>query len=294
MTSEKDLAVATTTVATDFTSLSAEPANKNPDTLSKVSPTKKDNRKLFVGGIARNLSDKAFREFFEQYGSVVDSIVMLDRVSKTGRGFGFVTFEDENVAKQLLSSGSNKGVPSPPEGHTSCKLMIHGRMCEVKVSEPKKIESQSNLSSQSSLTVPEQIQFQNGTTPSDAVYQAGYVYPQQQPMMYPTQDFTSSYQYYYPMTTTTAAGTTATQVGYNNNYYQCSPEQQGVAYYPQDAYYYSYYPSQYYQWSDFGPGFPTFVPNNNAHYDSQQLYEPNDSTITGTTSKPEIEQQNHK
>jgi hypothetical protein len=59
MTSEKDLAVATTTVATDFTSLSAEPANKNPDTLSKVSPTKKDNRKLFVGGIARNCKLKS-------------------------------------------------------------------------------------------------------------------------------------------------------------------------------------------------------------------------------------------
>jgi hypothetical protein len=54
MTSEKDLAVATTTVATDFTSLSAEHANKNQENLSKVSPTKKDNRKLFVGGISRN------------------------------------------------------------------------------------------------------------------------------------------------------------------------------------------------------------------------------------------------
>jgi RNA recognition motif-containing protein len=238
------------------------------------------------------VSDKAFREFFEQYGTVVDSIVMLDRVSKTGRGFGFVTFEDENVAKQLLCSGSNKGVPSPPEGHTSCKLMIHGRMCEVKVSEPKKIESQSNLSSQSSLTVPEQIQFQNGTIPSDA-YQAGYVYPQQQPM-YPTQEFTSSYQYYYPMTTTAAATTTATQVGYNNYYYQCSPEQEGLAYYPQDAYYYSQYSPQYYQWSDFGPGVATFVPNHANYESQQQLYLPNDSTITGTTSKPETEQQNHK
>jgi RNA recognition motif-containing protein len=219
------------------------------------------------------VSDKTFREFFEQYGTVVDSIVMLDRVSKTGRGFGFVTFEDENVAKELLCSGSNKGVPSPPEGHTSCKLMIHGRMCEIKVSEPKKVESQSNLSSQSSLTVPEQIQFQNGATPSDAaVHQAGYVYCPH-PQMYPApmqDDISSAYypHYYYP---------TSTQVGYNN-YYQYS--EQGTAYYPQDTCY--YYPPQYYyhQWDAFGSGSPNFDASNvGQNGDSRYFNQPNDATI---------------
>lgn len=152
-----------TTVATDFTTLSAGPENKNQDySAGKLSPTKKDDRKLFVGGIARSLTDKSFREFFEQFGTVVDSIVMVDRFSKTSRGFGFVTFEDGSVAKQLLNGGSNKDIEPPAGGHKSCKMMIHGRMCEIKLSEPKKIESHSNMSSQSSLTVPDQIQFQNG------------------------------------------------------------------------------------------------------------------------------------
>jgi RNA recognition motif-containing protein len=235
------------------------------------------------------VSDKAFREFFEQFGTVVDSIVMLDRVSKTGRGFGFVTFEDENVAKLLLCSGSNKGVPPPPGGHTSCKLMIHGRMCEIKLSEPKKIESQSNMSSESSLTVPEQIQFQNGyAPPSDAasLYQtAGYMYPTQQ--IYPPQDATSAYYYYDDYPTATSATTTATQVGYNNNYYQYSTEQ-GAAYYPQDGYY--YYPPQYYQYPGYGgPTVPTFDPYNAAgHYgdNSQYFYQPNNDAMNNNENSP--------
>lgn len=123
------------------------------------------------------VTDKSFREFFEQFGTVVDSIVMIDRLSKTSRGFGFVTFKDANVTKKLLHSGSNKGIEPPPGGHKSCKMMIHGRMCEIKLSEPKKIESLSNMSSQSSLTVPDQISFQNGApVPAiDAIY-TGYPY----------------------------------------------------------------------------------------------------------------------
>jgi RNA recognition motif-containing protein len=61
---------------------------------SKVPPTKRDARKLFVGGLPSNVTEEEFREFFEQYGTVVDSVVMFDRDTRRSRGFGFVTFED--------------------------------------------------------------------------------------------------------------------------------------------------------------------------------------------------------
>jgi RNA recognition motif-containing protein len=35
-----------------------------------------------------------FQEFFEQFGQLVDSVVMFDRETQRSRGFGFVTFED--------------------------------------------------------------------------------------------------------------------------------------------------------------------------------------------------------
>ena len=37
------------------------------------------------------------REFFSQYGRVVDSTVMLDRETGRSKGFGFVSLEDVDV-----------------------------------------------------------------------------------------------------------------------------------------------------------------------------------------------------
>lgn len=37
------------------------------------------------------------RDFFSQFGKVIDSTVMLDRETGRSKGFGFVSFEDTNV-----------------------------------------------------------------------------------------------------------------------------------------------------------------------------------------------------
>ena len=37
------------------------------------------------------------REFFSQFGKVVDATVMLDRETGRSKGFGFVSFEGVNV-----------------------------------------------------------------------------------------------------------------------------------------------------------------------------------------------------
>ena len=41
------------------------------------------------------VSEKEFLHFFEQFGPIIDSVIMLDRVTKRSRGFGFVTFAHE-------------------------------------------------------------------------------------------------------------------------------------------------------------------------------------------------------
>lgn len=52
--------------------------------------------------MAPTVDEKAFREYFEQYGSVKDAVVMYDHENKRPRGFGFVTFQDdESVAKVI-------------------------------------------------------------------------------------------------------------------------------------------------------------------------------------------------
>lgn len=41
------------------------------------------------------MTEAEFLQFFEQFGEVIDSVVMIDRVTKRSRGFGFVTFAKE-------------------------------------------------------------------------------------------------------------------------------------------------------------------------------------------------------
>jgi len=96
---------------------------------SKINPTKKDIRKLFVGGLPSEVNDEEFKNYFSQYGPIVDSIVMIDRETGYSRGFGFVTFEDPAVANEVLENNMKEDAKS--------KLLIAGKWCEVKASEPK-------------------------------------------------------------------------------------------------------------------------------------------------------------
>ncbi|KAI0052669.1 hypothetical protein FA95DRAFT_1483247, partial [Auriscalpium vulgare] len=57
--------------------------------------------KLFIGGLAGSVTSESMREFFSQFGRVVDSTVMLDRETGRSKGFGFVSFEDTDVTPFL-------------------------------------------------------------------------------------------------------------------------------------------------------------------------------------------------
>lgn len=58
--------------------------------------------KLFVGGLAWATSDVSLRKAFETFGVVRDAKVITDRESGQSRGFGFVTFEQEDDARTAM------------------------------------------------------------------------------------------------------------------------------------------------------------------------------------------------
>lgn len=62
-------------------------------------------KKIFVGGLAPTVDEKAFREYFQQYGDVEDAVVMYDPHSSRPRGFGFVTFESEESVDNVFLHG---------------------------------------------------------------------------------------------------------------------------------------------------------------------------------------------
>lgn len=73
--------------------------------------------KLFIGGLAGSVTSESMREFFSQFGKVIDSTVMLDRETGRSKGFGFVSFEDTNV-QPFLGFGN---------------LQIDGKLVSLKV-----------------------------------------------------------------------------------------------------------------------------------------------------------------
>eukprot|EP01103_Thecamoeba_quadrilineata_P000694 TRINITY_DN10606_c0_g1_i1.p1 TRINITY_DN10606_c0_g1~~TRINITY_DN10606_c0_g1_i1.p1 ORF type:complete len:359 (+),score=38.85 TRINITY_DN10606_c0_g1_i1:118-1194(+) len=78
-------------------------------------------RKIFVGGLSINTTEEEFKNYFEQFGNVMDAQIMLERETGRPRGFGFVTFEkEESVEKVLLHNHE-----------------ISGKTIEVKKAQPK-------------------------------------------------------------------------------------------------------------------------------------------------------------
>lgn len=63
-------------------------------------PAEKNQIKLFVGGLAFSTTEAELMAYFQNYGKVENTIVMRDRATGRGRGFGFVlvSFKDEEGA----------------------------------------------------------------------------------------------------------------------------------------------------------------------------------------------------
>ncbi|KAJ3149687.1 hypothetical protein HDU86_006864 [Geranomyces michiganensis] len=81
--------------------------------------------KIFVGGVGPDVSEDQFREYFMQFGKVIDATLMIDRETGRPRGFGFITFEnsdgvDKAMAKQFMG-----------------ELAINDKTVEVKRAMPK-------------------------------------------------------------------------------------------------------------------------------------------------------------
>jgi RNA recognition motif-containing protein len=60
-------------------------------------------KKLFVGGLSWNTLDDGLREAFARFGEITEAKVIMDRETGRSRGFGFVSFTDEEAAKAAIS-----------------------------------------------------------------------------------------------------------------------------------------------------------------------------------------------
>lgn len=64
--------------------------------------------KLFVGSLAWGTKSETLREAFEKAGTVVDAVVITDRMSGRSKGFGFVEMSTAEEAAAAIEMWNGK------------------------------------------------------------------------------------------------------------------------------------------------------------------------------------------
>ncbi|XP_019417665.1 PREDICTED: heterogeneous nuclear ribonucleoprotein 1-like [Lupinus angustifolius] len=94
-------------------------------------------KKIFVGGLPPTLTEEKFREYFEAYGQITDVVVMYDQNTGRPRGFGFISFDNEDAVDSVLYktfhelSGKNVEVKRalPKDANPGASNRIGGAEC---------------------------------------------------------------------------------------------------------------------------------------------------------------------
>lgn len=95
------------------------------------SPGQGRTRKIFVGGLASSVTEGDFKEYFEQFGTITDVVVMYDHNTQRPRGFGFITYDSEEAVDKVLLKTFHE---------------LNGKMVEVKRAVPKELSPGPNRS----------------------------------------------------------------------------------------------------------------------------------------------------
>ncbi len=68
------------------------------------------NMKLYVGNLPWSVDDAKLKELFSEFGEVTEAVVITDKFSKRSKGFGFVTFTEEEAGKKAEEAMNGKEV----------------------------------------------------------------------------------------------------------------------------------------------------------------------------------------
>ena len=59
---------------------------------------------IYVGNLDFGVDENELTELFEEYGPVSSSKIIIDKYSDRSKGFGFVTMENDDEAKEAMEA----------------------------------------------------------------------------------------------------------------------------------------------------------------------------------------------
>ena len=63
---------------------------------------------IYVGNLSYGVDDNDLQTLFEEFGSVQSSNVIVDKYNGRSKGFGFVSMENKDEAKEAISKLNGK------------------------------------------------------------------------------------------------------------------------------------------------------------------------------------------
>lgn len=79
--------------------------------------------KVFVGGLAWETQSETMRRYFDQFGEILEAVVITDKNTGRSKGYGFVTFRDSESAKRACADPT----PIIDGRRANCNLASLGR-----------------------------------------------------------------------------------------------------------------------------------------------------------------------
>lgn len=66
------------------------------------------SKKLYVGNLDFGVDDGKLKELFSEFGDIEEAIVLKDKFSGRSKGFGFVTFVNDEDADKAIAEMNDK------------------------------------------------------------------------------------------------------------------------------------------------------------------------------------------